>query len=149
MKPPSGWLREEGEAGVNRSVVVWHPADKLTTSVSVLCSYAGPDFVSIGSLGTAYEFAFTMVNSQDRSGRKKNKQIATLIDSQSRGGNYFVEYTIQKPDEGVYRHLYEQVALKGDRTYNRLWTVTGIWADGDTEGEAAVRTMVDSWKLLY
>ena len=46
--------------------------------------------------------------------------------------------------------MYEQVALKFDGRYNRLWTVTGVFLESDAAAaEAAVKAAVDSFRLTY
>ena len=100
---PKGWLRGEGEAGTNRTVVAWHPPQETSTTVSVLNSLASVELTAITGLGSPYEFGFTVVYSQDRRARKKDRQIAELVDTQQRNGSYFIEYTIQRPEEGIFR----------------------------------------------
>lgn len=53
--------------------------------------------------------------------------MSTLLsaDFGEKGGGYFYEYTLKRPEEGLYRHVYEAVFLKFDGTYNKLWTITG------------------------
>ena len=42
------------------------------------------------------------------------------------------------------------MSLKFDGTYNRLWTVTGVFRDADSaEAEALVKATVDSFSLTY
>lgn len=153
ITPPKEWVQGESELPGTmgaRRLLGWHPADNTTTAVSIVTSNANADIVSLGAMGSAYEFAFTLVVGQDRRARKTDPQIAELIDYKSQGGSYFVEYTIQRPEEGIFRHVYEQVTLKFDGRYNKLWTVTGSYLDGDKEkSEAAVKDMVNSFKLTY
>ena len=79
----------------------------------MLSSNASVEFTSIGGLGTAYEFGFTLVGSQDRRRSKRDPQAATLIDATARGGNYFVEYTIARPQEGIVRRGASRAPCRG------------------------------------
>jgi hypothetical protein len=147
---PAGWMAAEGVATgavATRKVQVFHAPGDLETNLSVVSTNASVELGSVGSLGTPYEFAFRLVASQT-SMSKKRKQIATLIDSKSLGDSYQVEYTIERPSEGIARHLYSVVCLRFDGKYNRFFTVTGQHRSGE-EGQlgALVRDAVRSFKL--
>ena len=78
-----------------RQVTVFHVADDLETNVNIITTLASVELTKLSSLGSAYEFGFTLVNSQDRRGRKTDKQIANLLGTEEVDGTYRVEYTIQ------------------------------------------------------
>lgn len=164
---PSGWDAAEGTAtGAvgTRRVLVWHEKDDLETNVNVITTNASVELTKISSLGTPYEFGFHLVQSQTRGG--KRKQVATLLNSEARGDCYWVEvrgaaclvcsndpfpnlqYKVQRPEDGVDRHLYSLVALRFDGLYNRLFTVTGQHRGGE-EGTfgASIADAVGSFKL--
>ena len=135
---------------------VWPPARAIrgtsaheaSFTVNVVSTNASVDIVKLGSLGTAYEFGFHLVVSQDRRAAKKNRQVAELLAAEQRGDSYYVEYTIQRPDEEVFRHLYSLVTLRNDGTYNKLWTVTGQHREADAAKFASlVSQTVSSFHL--
>lgn len=148
---PSGWQRGEGAASGavgTRRVVAFHPPDELQTNVSVVSTNASVEITKMSSMGTAFEFAFHMVNSQNRPKRDGSGQAAELLSAEERDGAYVVEYTISRPSKGINRHLYSLAMLRFDGKYNRFFTVTGQWAEADAERVGSVvRAAVDSFKL--
>jgi hypothetical protein len=102
--------------------------------------------------GSAYEFGFHLVVSQDRRGRKTGAQRAELLSAveESNGGYpaYLVDYTIQRPDENVDRHLFSLVMMRFDGMYNKLYTVTGQYRASDAEKyETLIKDTVRSFRL--
>lgn len=111
----------------------WHEPRKTSTSVSVISTVSSVEYSTLGSFGTAYGFALTNVTRLDRRARKKDKQIADLVgecvrnkepsrdrrlccashqccahllhhlDSSEKGGAYVYEYTLQRPEEALFR----------------------------------------------
>ncbi len=145
-------MRAEGTASgavATRKVVVYHRPDDLETNVNVVTTLASVELTKLGSMGSPYEFGHRMVVSQDRRGRKRDPQTAELLSAEEAGdGAYLVQYTIQRPEAGVDRHLYSLVALRFDGTYNKLYTVTGQYRAGDKEAfDALVRDAVASFRL--
>jgi hypothetical protein len=150
---PAGWQRADGTASgavATRKVVVFHAPDDLETNVNVITTNASVELTKLSSLGNAFEFGHRMTVSQDRRGRKPGKgaQIAELLNTEERDGAYLVEYTIQRPDDAVDRHLYSLVAMRFDGTYNKLYTVTGQYRAADKDKfDALVKQCVASFKL--
>jgi hypothetical protein len=93
-------------------------------AVNVVITGLGADYTSLGSFGTADAFAENLVNSLDRSWKKPPGQAAKLINSRSREGMYYVEYTIERPGERK-RHLLSVVGIGFNGWVNRLYTVSG------------------------
>ncbi len=149
---PPGWTRAEGTASgavATRQVVVFHPTGDLETNVNIITTLASVELTKLSSLGSAYEFGFHLVVSQDRRGRKKGAQIAELLSTEERDGAYLVEYTIERPDEGVARHLYSLVMMRFDGMYNKLYTVTGQYRATDAaQFDATVKECVQSFRLV-
>jgi hypothetical protein len=55
---------------------------------------------------------------------------------------------VQRPEDGVDRHLYSLVALRFDGLYSRLFTVTGQHRGGEeTKFGASIAEAVGSFKL--
>lgn len=167
---PSGWVRAEGVASGavgDRRVLVFHPVGALDlqctlvaltlvlpalgdleTNINIVTTNASNEMTKLGSMGSAYEFGFRMVVSQDRRGRKTNAQIADLLNTSELGDAYLVEYTIQRPDDNISRHLHSLVTLRFDGMYNRLFTVTGQYRESDAARLGAeVAAAVASFKL--
>jgi hypothetical protein len=98
--------------------------------------------------GSAYEFGFHMVVSQDRRGRKTGAQRAELLSAVEENGAYLVDYTIQRPDDNVDRHLYSLVMMRFDGMYNKLYTVTGQYRAADAEKfDTLIKDTVRSFRL--
>lgn len=150
---PAGWERGEGAApGAigTRRVVVFHPPGDLTTTLTVLSNNASVELTKLGSLGTAFEFGYHLVASQNRTRRGGESQTAELLSTEERNGAYLTEYTITRSSAGVPRHLYSLATLRFDGKYNRFYTVTGQWnegSDGATEARTALLAAVDSFTL--
>jgi hypothetical protein len=62
--------------------------------------------------------------------RSASRQIAKLVDVETRRGQYWVEYWVQAPP-APQRHLFSQVALANNGRYNRLYTVTAQCLEED------------------
>lgn len=100
----AGWTRAEGTASgavATRQVVVFHPPNDLETNVNIITTLASVELTKLSSLGSAYEFGFHLVTSQDRRGRKKGAQVAELLSTEERDGAYLVEYTIEVRSSGA------------------------------------------------
>jgi hypothetical protein len=121
---PQEWSKGEGMASGQRKVTAFFPVDDSFTNVNVVITGLGADYTSLGSFGTADAFAENLVNSLDRSWKKPPGQAAKLINSRSREGMYYVEYTIERPGERK-RHLLSVVGIGFNGWVNRLYTVSG------------------------
>jgi len=163
---PAGWERAEGAASgavSTRKVVVFHPPGDLETNVNIITTLASVELTKLSALGSAYEFGFRLVVSQDRRSRRVGSQAAELLNTEDRDGYYLVEYTlqvrprcvapanastaaclhtlltpclrsrVQRPDDNIDRHLYSYVALKSSGGYNKFYTVTGQYRAADKE----------------
>ncbi|KAH7387223.1 hypothetical protein KP509_16G011400 [Ceratopteris richardii] len=145
---PAGWVQGNGKAVGERLVTAFYPANDTSVNVNVLITPVGPDYTSLGSFGTVDAFAETLVNSLDRSWKKPPGQAAKLIDSKSKKGFYYIEYTIQQPGEKK-RHLLSVVGMRFNGWYNRLYTVTGQYFQEDESKYGAVLgKVVDSFKFV-
>lgn len=146
-----GWERAEGAASgavSTRRVVVFHPPNDLETNVNIITTLASVELTKLSALGSAYEFGFRLVVSQDRRSRKKGSQTAELLNTEDRGDYFLVEYTLQRPDDNIDRHLYSYVALKMTGGYNKFYTVTGQYRAGDKDKfDALIKDCVTSFKL--
>lgn len=150
---PDDWVVAAGTATgalETRRVLVFHPPGDLETNVNVVETRTNADLTTLSSLGSPYEFGFRLVVSQDRRAAKKNPQVATLLDTGRVGDAYTVAYRIARPDDGIDRSLYSLVAMRKDADgyINRLFTVTGQRRTVDEASDAAVRKVVDSFRLL-
>jgi len=142
---PAGWTAGEGVIGggdggvapaATRRALAWFPgADAADVNVTLVITNASADYTSLGSFGSADDFASNLVNSMDRSDilrgpkwarkgiKDEDVQVARLLDSRGLNGGYQIEYTVQN---GVInkRHLLSFVILGFNGRYNRLYTIT-------------------------
>jgi hypothetical protein len=70
------------------------------------------------------------VNGLDRSWQRPPGLAAKLVDSKASNGLYYVEYTLQNPGERR-RHIVSAIGMAFNGWYNRLYTVTGQYIEGD------------------
>ena len=103
-----GWERAEGAASgavSTRRVVVFHPPNDLETNVNIITTLASVELTKMGALGSAYEFGFRLVVSQDRRSRRKGSQAAELLNTEARTVDgqlyYLVDYTLQARPEAL------------------------------------------------
>ncbi|GMH34355.1 hypothetical protein BSKO_02189 [Bryopsis sp. KO-2023] len=136
LRLPKNWTVTEATAEegtvTNRGVVVYPEGESArAVNATVVVTPVAPDFTKLGSFGSPLDFGQNMVNSMDRSflvrsAFKKvvgNVQTAQLVDASSMRGMYYVEYKLQKPEEGR-KYLESLVALSNNGRYNRLYTLT-------------------------
>eukprot|EP00475_Leptophrys_vorax_P019220 TRINITY_DN26249_c0_g1_i1.p1 TRINITY_DN26249_c0_g1~~TRINITY_DN26249_c0_g1_i1.p1 ORF type:complete len:249 (-),score=19.48 TRINITY_DN26249_c0_g1_i1:183-929(-) len=143
---PSGWAQSEGSSGT-RKVMAFHPEDRLDANVSILITLLSADFTSLGSFGTVDAFAESLVNSLDRSWQKKPGQKAVLLAAKAADDKYYVEYTVQKPDEARV-HLFSVVATGRNGWYNNLYTVTAQYPDDEAAAfKPTIDKVVKSFRL--
>ncbi|KAJ1269133.1 hypothetical protein BS78_07G187400 [Paspalum vaginatum] len=128
---PQGWLIGAGESSGIKSVTAFYPEQAAADSnVSVAITGIGPDFTSLKSFGDVDAFAEGLVNGLDRSWQRPPGLAAKLIDSKAANGLYYVEYTLQNPGERR-RHILSAIGMAFNGWYNRLYTVTGQYIDGE------------------
>lgn len=135
---PKGWKVEVGETsggGPNdtKRVLVVYPESSSPKDVnlSVVVTNVAPDFTKLGSFGTPLDFGQNMVNSMDRSfllkaaWKKPDNEVQTarLLDASNRNGKYYIQYNLRNPPEPI-KYFASLVALGGNGTYNRLYTLT-------------------------
>lgn len=136
LQVPKNWTVAEGKAEdgtATKGGIVVYPegASARAVNATVVVTPVAPDFTKLGSFGSALDFGQNMVNSMDRSflirsAWKKptgSVQTAQLVDATTKRGMYYVEYKLQKPEEGR-KYLESLVALSNNGTYNRLYTLT-------------------------
>ncbi|KAH9560989.1 hypothetical protein CY35_06G138400 [Sphagnum magellanicum] len=142
------WSKGEGMASGQRKVTAFFPVDDSFTNVNVVITGLGADYTSLGSFGTADAFAENLVNSLDRSWKKPPGQAAKLINSRSREGMYYVEYTIERPGERK-RHLLSVVGIGFNGWVNRLYTVSGqFWEEDADKYKPSLEKIISSFKLI-
>ncbi|CAK9854871.1 unnamed protein product [Sphagnum jensenii] len=145
---PQEWSKGEGLASGQRKVTAFFPVDDSFTNVNVVITGLGADYTSLGSFGTADAFAENLVNSLDRSWKKPPGQAAKLINSRSREGMYYVEYTIERPGERK-RHLLSVVGIGSNGWVNRLYTVSGqFWEEDADKYKPSLEKIISSFKLI-
>ncbi|XP_024372678.1 psbP domain-containing protein 3, chloroplastic [Physcomitrium patens] len=145
---PQAWNRGEGKTSGQRKVTAFYPADGGLTNVNIVITGLGADFTSLGSFGTADNFAENLVNSLDRSWQKPPGQKARLVDCKSRADKYYVEYTIQRLGE-QQRHLVSVVGIGNNGWVNRLYTVTGQYFEEDSaKYKQDINKIISSFKIL-
>lgn len=143
---PSGWEQSEGMAGT-RKVVAFHPADRTDVNVTILITLLAADFTGLGSFGTVDAFGETLVNGLDRSWQKKPGQKALLLKTKAMNDSYYIEYTLQKPDEPRI-HLFSVVTMGRNGWYSNLYTFTGQYPDEEGSAfEKTVDKIVKSFRL--
>ncbi|BDA43729.1 PsbP domain-containing protein 3, chloroplastic [Coccomyxa sp. Obi] len=144
---PEGWVAAQGAAPGNkgfsgatgtRRALAWYPEGGTDTNVTVLVTNVGADYTALGSFGSADSFGENLIASLDRSfllrggfNRPQSVQKAKLLDAKSRSGMYFLEYTVQKPEETEPRHFLSAVALGFNGRYNRFYTLTAQCPEAD------------------
>lgn len=145
---PQDWNRGEGKTSGQRKVTAFYPSDGGLTNVNVVITGLGADFTALGSFGSADTFAENLVNSLDRSWQKPPGQKARLVDSRSRTGKYYVEYTLQRPGE-KQRHLVSVIGIASNGWVNRLYTVTGQYFEEDAaKYKSSVDKVISSFNLV-
>ncbi|GMN34684.1 hypothetical protein TIFTF001_004838 [Ficus carica] len=131
---PEGWRVGvgEGEASGFKSVTAFYPDQNASSNVSVIITGLGPDFTKMESFGKVDEFAETLVSGLDRSWQRPPGVAAKLINSKSANGFYYIDYSLQKLGERR-KYLYSALGMVSNGWYNRLYTVTGQFDEGDLD----------------
>lgn len=143
---PADWEKGEGKAGTRR-VLAFYPPGISTTNVNVVVTILGGDFTGLGSFGTAYDFGENLVNGLDRSWKRPPGQAAKLLDTQSKNGFYYIEYTLE-PVGKPKVHLLTVVGTAHNRWVNRLYTVTGQFLeDSSSTFREPVQKAIKSFKF--
>ncbi|KAG5246630.1 psbP domain-containing protein [Salix suchowensis] len=145
---PQGWQVGSGEPSGYKSVTAFYPEEASNSSVSVVITGLGPDFTRLESFGKVDAFAETLVGGLDRSWQRPPGVAAKLIDSKASNGLYYIEYTLQNPGESR-RHLLSALGVAFNGWYNRLYTVTGLFVDEESEKFGTdIRKAVSSFRLI-
>lgn len=160
---PGGWVQGSGAIGQEgtltsnqarfsnaaglRRVVAFAPEGNPAVSVAVTIQFLAPDFTRMGSLGTAQDFATSVVNRMDNSyvlrlpewqrRREGPVQVARLLDARESDGRYVFSYTVQKDGEPE-RTVYQAVAIGDAGRYHRLFTVNATCTAPDKAKYGAV-----------
>ncbi|XP_022155885.1 psbP domain-containing protein 3, chloroplastic isoform X2 [Momordica charantia] len=145
---PQDWVVGNGEPNGFKSVTAFYPQETSSSNVSVVISGLGPDFTRMESFGKVEEFADTLVSGLDRSWKRPPGVAAKLIDCRSSKGIYYIEYTLQNPGESR-KHLYSAIGMASNGWYNRLYTITGQYADEESENYSSkIEKVVNSFSFI-
>ncbi|XP_004146765.1 psbP domain-containing protein 3, chloroplastic isoform X1 [Cucumis sativus] len=145
---PQDWQVGNGEPNGFKSVTAFFPQETSTSNVSVVISGLGPDYTRMESFGKVEEFADTLVSGLDRSWKRPPGVAAKLIDCRSSKGIYYIEYTLQNPGESR-KHLYSAIGMSSNGWYNRLYTITGQYADEESESYSSkIEKVVNSFAFI-
>ncbi|KAK7310652.1 hypothetical protein RJT34_08279 [Clitoria ternatea] len=148
IEVPQEWQIGTGEPDGFKSVTAFYPTDASNSSVTVAITGIGPDFTRMESFGKVDEFAQTLVSGIDRSWQRPPGVAAKLIDCRSSNGIYYIEYTLQNPGESR-KHLYSALGMASNGWYNRLYTVTGQFAEEDANKYASkIQKAVGSFRFI-
>ncbi|XP_038885576.1 psbP domain-containing protein 3, chloroplastic [Benincasa hispida] len=145
---PQDWQVGNGEPNGFKSVTAFFPQETSSSNVSVVISGLGPDFTRMESFGKVEEFADTLVSGLDRSWKRPPGVAAKLINCRSSKGIYYIEYTLQNPGESR-KHLYSAIGMASNGWYNRLYTITGQYADEESENYSSkIEKVVNSFTFI-
>lgn len=143
---PAAWEMGEGKAGTRR-VLAFYPPGSPAANVNVVVTTLGGDFTGLGSFGTAYDFGENLVNGLDRSWKRPPGQAAKLLDTKSKNGFYYIEYTLE-PVGKPKVHFLTVVGTAHNTWVNRLYTVTGQFLeDTSTEFREPIQKAISSFKF--
>jgi hypothetical protein len=183
LAPPPGWAlagvgalgaapsRFSNAAGLQR-VVAWTPPGGATNAAAVDSASSAPtaaaslavtartpsaDFTTLGSFGSASDFAEGVVAAMDTRYVKRARgagfaaTTAVLLSAAERGGRYLLEYTVAKEGEPA-RRVVSAVALgrggarAGGAPIRRFYTVTASCGEADAGALGpALRAAVESF----
>eukprot|EP00890_Picochlorum_soloecismus_P003687 jgi/Picsp_1/4319/NSC_01827-R1_domain-containing protein len=166
---PSGWLLGKGDIGGTKSrfsngaglqqVFAWYPPTEEMVSgksLAVTVKSAGPDYTSLGSFGTAEQFAENLIAQMDQSYLRKKLgnagsiiTSARLIQSEEKQNKYIIEYEVSKTKEPV-RRVWTSVSLgKSSSGVPKFYTATGSCKEEDVEVVGPLlRASVESLSML-
>ncbi|KAL6996014.1 hypothetical protein U1Q18_006149 [Sarracenia purpurea var. burkii] len=128
---PQDWQVGLGDNNGIKSVTGFFPEEASSSNVTVVITGLGADFTRLESFGKVDAFAENLVSGLDRSWQRPAGVAAKLIDSKAANGLYYIEYTLQNSGESR-RHLFSVLGIANNGWYNRLYTVTGQFADEDS-----------------
>ena len=128
---PSDWVQAEGVTSDNpqstRRVVAFYPPDQPEINVSVVATSLGADYPKMGSFGSPDEFAYGVAAGMTRpKPREGPKQFSYVVDAKALDAKYALEYTVERPTENFYQHLYSVVGIGYNGRVNRLFTLTAV-----------------------
>lgn len=150
---PKGWevgigSLDGGDFGPTRRAVSFYPpGDEEGSNLTVVASPLASDFMSLGSFGDEYTWAFGIVNGVDRSWNNPDGVSAKMVDYKKKSGMYIVDYTQTLP--GQYdKHIYSAATIGNVRgAYNILYTVTATLPQSQWEEFGpVVKKAVDTFK---
>ena len=138
---PSDWVQAEGVTSEDprstRRVVAFYPPDQPEINVNVVATSLGADYPKMGSFGSPDEFAYGVAAGMTRpKPREGPKQFSYVVDAKAVDAKYALEYTVERPTEGFYQHLYSVVGIGYNGRVNRLFTLTAVCPE-DKYAEAA------------
>ncbi|KAK1266709.1 hypothetical protein QJS04_geneDACA014511 [Acorus gramineus] len=129
---PQDWLAGTGQTDSIRSVTAFYPKETSDSNVSVAITGLGPDYTRMESFGAVDAFAESLVTGLDRSWKRPPGVTAKLVNSKAAKGFYYIEYTLQNPGERC-RHIFSAIGMANNGWYNRLYTVTGLFMEDESE----------------
>jgi len=151
FKVPADWEMATGAAPANsqstRRVVAFYPAGSPEINVNVVVTSLGADFTKMGSFGSADEFAFGVTAGMTRPRPKQGpKQFSNVINAKSAGEKYFIEYTVERPEEEFYQHLVSSVGVGYNGRGMRLFTITAVCPEDQYAAQkATLKQIVDTF----
>ena len=135
---PADWVQAEGVTSENpqstRRVVAFYPPGSPGINVNVVATSLGADYPKLGSFGSPDEFAFGVAAGMTRPKPKDGpKQFSYVVDARAVDGKYALEYTVERPTEGFYQHLYSVVGIGYNGRVNRFFTFTAVCPETEYE----------------
>ena len=101
--------------------------DQPEINVSVVATSLGADYPKMGSFGSPDEFAYGVAAGMTRpKPREGPKQFSYVVDAKALDAKYALEYTVERPTENFYQHLYSVVGIGYNGRVNRLFTLTAV-----------------------
>ena len=125
---PSDWVQAEGVTDnpqSTRRVVAFYPPDQPEINVSVVATSLGADYPKMGSFGSPDEFATAPPRRPGRP-REGPKQFSYVVDAKALDAKYALEYTVERPTENFYQHLYSVVGIGRHRGSTGRYAHRGV-----------------------
>ena len=94
--------------------------------MSVVATSLGADYPKMGSFGSPDEFAYGVAANIFRPKPREGKQFSYVVDAKALDAKYALEYTVERPTENFYQHLYSVVGIGYNGRVNRLFTLTAV-----------------------
>ena len=128
---PASWTQAEGVTSSDprstRRVVAFYPLDSPDINVNVVATAVGADYPKMGSFGSPDEFAYGVAAGMTKPKPKEGpKQFSYVLDAKSVDAKYTLEYTVERPTEDFYQHLYSVVGIGYNGRVNRFFTLTCV-----------------------